>query len=296
MGINGYQYRCVASNSAGSVNSSAVALTVTPARARLVNLSVRSNAGTGSQTLVVGFVLGGSGTKQVLVRGVGPTLAQYGVTGVLANPQLTIFDGNGQALFSNSAWGGGATLANAFTQVGAFPLPATSSDAALLLPLAAGVYTGQITATTGTGVALVEAYDADPGTPTARFVNLSARTQAGTGSQTLTAGFVLDGSGTKTLLIRAIGPTLAQYGVTGVLSSPQLVLLDANGQQLYANSGWGGSQALVDAFAQVGAFSLPASSADAALLVTLPAGAYTAQVTGANNATGVALIEVYEMP
>lgn len=115
-----------------------------------------------------------------------------------------------------------------------------------------------------------------------------------------TALFVPDhdqsgGSGTDTLLIRGIGPGLTQYGVTGVLGSPQVTVVDAAGATIGFDSGWGGGSALTAAFAQVGAFALPANSADSAILVTLPAGSCTAQVSGANGATGVALVETYEV-
>jgi hypothetical protein len=246
----------------------------------------------------------------VLVRGDGPALTAFGVTGVLPDPVLTLFNSSSTSLATNSGWGGGTTLANAFLQVGAFSLSPTSKDAALLLPLSAGGYTAQISSTTGdSGVVLVEVYDADSGTPTARFVNLSARSQAGTGSQTLIAGFAVSGTGTETVLIRADGPSLTAFGVTGVLAAPQLTLFDSTGVAIATNAGWGNAstkgtssvQATISAatpaiFSQVGAFALTAGSADSAMVVALPPGAYTAQVTGANNTTGVALVEVYEVP
>lgn len=265
---------------------------------RLINLSVRTTAGTGDQTLIAGFVVAG-GSKQVLVRAIGPTLQSvFGLDGVLTDPQLSIV-GSGP-IASNSGWGGTSALSSAFAQVGAFPLATTSRDAALLSPLAAGGYSAQVTSSSGrTGVALVEAYDADPASSTSRFVNLSARTVAGTGDQTLIAGFVISGNVPKTLLIRGVGPGLAAFGVSGVLTNPRLELRTRVNDQdtlVASNAGWGGGAALRTAFTQVGAFELPASSADAALLVSLEPGAYTAQVAGAGNTTGVALVEVYEVP
>ena len=185
-----------------------------------------------------------------------------------------------------------------------------SKDAALLSPLAAGPYTAQISSTSGdSGVVLVEVYDADSGAPTARFINLSARSEAGAGSQTLIAGFAVSGAGTETVLIRADGPALTPFGVAGVLAAPQLTLFDSNGVAIATNAGWGNAstkgaspvQATVSAatpavFTQVGAFGLAAGSADSAMVVALPQGSYTAQVTGAGNTTGVALVEVYEVP
>ena len=295
-------YTVVASNSVGSVTSADAVVTVT-GNSRISNVSIRSAAGTGDNTLIVGFVIGGSGTKQVLSRGIGPSLAQFGVTGTLADPQLAVHtkvNNVDTVLSSNAGWGGVTTLSNAFSQVGAFSLAPSSKDSATLSALTAGTYTTVLSSVSGgTGVALVEVYDADTGSPTARFTNLSARTQAGTGDQTLTAGFVITGTSPKSVLIRGIGPTLAQFGVSDTLANPQLALLTrANNQDtvIASNDGWGGTAALSAAFALVGAFSLPTNSADAALLVTLQPGTYTAEVTGANGSTGIALVELYEMP
>jgi hypothetical protein len=118
----------------------------------------------------------------------------------------------------------------------------------------------------------------------------------GTGDNILIAGFVIDGNASKTVLVRAIGPTLANFGVGGVLANPQLALFKSGeASPIATNDDWGASTALSNAFAQVGAFTLDPASKDAALLVTLAPGAYTAQVTGVNGTTGVALIELYEI-
>ena len=297
-GADAGSYSVTITSSAGTITSNAVTLTI-PA-ARLANVSVRSGAGTGDQTLIVGLAIGGTGSKQVLVRGIGPGLTQFGLPGALADPQLRLFNAAGVQTNVNEDWGGGATLSAAFTAVGAFSLPVASKDAALLVPLATGTYTAQVTATSGTGVALLEAYDSDDAVTTARFVNISARTQVGPGDNILVIGFVVTGTGPKTVLIRAVGPGLAQFGVGGVLADPQLRLFNAAGTATDTNDDWASTPALAaahgNAFTQTGAFGLPAASKDAALLVTLQPGAYTAQVSGANNNSGVALVEVYEAP
>jgi hypothetical protein len=306
---SGNLFRVLLSNSAGSSVSGTATLTVTAGvttggtvggptgSARIVNLSIRTNVGSGTSSLTVGLAINGSGSKQLLIRAVGPTLATFGVAGVLNNPQLSILNSAGVVIYSDVAWGGGASLASVFAAVGAFALPVTSADSALDVSLAAGApYTVQVSGVGGaSGVALAEVYDADGGNPPTRLVNVSARAQSGTGANVLTAGFVIGGSGTDTLLIRGIGPGLTQYGVTGVLSSPQVTVFDSLNNTIAFDSGWGGGSALTAAFAQVGAFPLPATSADSAVLVTLPSGTYTAQVSGANGATGVALVEIYEV-
>jgi hypothetical protein len=302
---SGNEFRVQLANPAGSSVSGTATLTVLATvtvggptgSARIINLSIRTFVGTGSSAVTVGLVINGTGSKQMLIRGVGPTLASFGVGGVLGNPQLELFNAGGTLINSDLAWGGGAALTGVFAALGAFALPATSADSALYVSLAAGTsYTAQVSGVNGsTGVALAELYDADSGNPPARLVNVSARAVSGTGSSILTAGFVIGGSGTETLLIRGVGPGLTQFGVTGVLSSPQITIFDANGNTIGFDAGWGGGSALTAAFAQVGAFALPPTSADSAILVTLPSGSYTAQVSGASGATGIALVEVYEV-
>lgn len=287
-------YSVTVTGTAGTVTSNAVTLAV-PA-SRIANVSVRSGAGTGDQTLIVGLAIGGSGAKQVLLRGVGPGLTQFGLPGALVDPQLRLYNAAGTQTDLNDDWGGGATLTDAFKAVGAFSLLATSKDAALSVPLTTGTYTAQVTSTSGTGVALLEAYDSDAAVTTSRLINISARTQVGTGDNILVVGFVITGTGSKNVLIRAVGPGLTPFGVGGVLADPQLKLTTPDGKQIAINDDWAGTDALKTAFTATGAFGLNATSKDAALLVTLEPGSYTAQVSGAGNSTGIALVEVYEAP
>jgi hypothetical protein len=236
----------------------------------------------------------------MLLRGIGPGLRQFGLTGALADPQLRLFNSAGVQTDENDDWGGGAVLASAFEGVGAFPLPTSPKDAALFLPLASGwlgSYTAQVTSAAGTGTALVEAYDADAAGFTARLSNLSARTRVGTGENILIVGFAIAGNLPMNVLIRAVGPGLAQFGVGGVLADPQLSVVKSDSSVAMAVSdNWGGSPALTAAFTATGAFPLPSASQDAALLVALPPGVYTAQVSGVGGTTGVALVEIYELP
>ena len=267
-----------------------------------MNLAIRTNAGTGAQTLIVGFAVGGGGTageKPLLVRGVGPSLTQFGLTGVLADPVMTMFK-DGATVATNDDWAGNAQVSARATQVAAFGLTSTASlDAALAASPTPGSYSVQVTGkNNGTGISLAEIYDASPaaapGVP--RLVNVSARTQVGSGNDILIAGFVVGGSTSRTVLIRAIGPGLAPFGVTGTLADPRLQLF-ASGTLLRENDNWNGDQLLVNMGNNVGAFEVAdRQSRDAMLLLTLPPGSYTAQVSGANSGTGVALVEVYEVP
>ncbi len=268
---------------------------------RLANLSVRTQAGTGDATLIAGFALGAASpaatpTRPLLVRAIGPTLSVFGVDGPLADPALTLAPLGGATLASNDNWSGSAELKNAFASVGAFALANdTSRDAALLVALPPGAYTATVSG--GSGVALVEVYDAGTAL-TPRLTNLSARTLAGTGANALIAGFVVDGTLPKKLLLRAAGPTLAAFGIGNVLADPVLTLRPLNSETIVAaNDNWAGTAALRAAFTSVGAFAFSAdTSLDAAIAIELPPGAYTATVSGKNNTTGVALVEVYELP
>lgn len=293
-------YAVTVRNTVGGVTSRAVTLIVSAAASRLANLSVRTLAGAGSQTLIVGFVVSGeSGTKPVLLRGVGPSLSAFGVTGVLADPQLTLFRGGIQVAV-NDNWGDSSAvdqIAQVARNVGAFTLDPRSRDAALYSGLPPGGYTTQVTSPGVAGVALVELYEADA-SPQSRLVNVSARSLAGTGADILIAGFVVQGNAPKTLLVRGVGPTLAAFGMTDALLDPQLVIL--RGTDVVAtNDDWwrnDGAQSLPPVFGLVGAFALAPQSRDAALVVALPPGQYTAQISGAGGTTGVALVEVYEVP
>lgn len=267
---------------------------------RLVNLSTRATAGAGDATLIPGFFIEGPVAKRVLVRGVGPGLSGFGVTGALARPELTLRRADGSVVATNRGWdasGDGGVVAATAAGVGAFPLAAGSGDCAIVTTLAPGAYTAPIGSTDGTtGVALVEAYELDVG-GTSRLRNLSARARVAAGSGVAIPGFVVAGDNARTVLVRAVGPGLASFGVGGVLSRPSLVVLSGD-VAVAANAGWEVSAdpaALTAAAARSGAFALQAGRADAALIATLPAGAWTIQVSGADGGSGVVLIEVYDL-
>jgi hypothetical protein len=277
----------------------------------LRNLSTRGQVGTGNNVLIAGFVVGGTSPKQVLIRAVGPTLsaAPYNLAGMIADPQLQVYDGQGNPVLglSNNNWGGNAAIAAAASSVGAFSLPSSSLDAALLTTLVPGGYSVQVSGVNnGTGLALVEVYDVDSPTPfsSQKVLNISTRGNVGTGNNLLIAGFVINGGTSKKLLIRGVGPTLAAapFRVPGVLNDPMLVLQrNVNGAWLTVreNDNWetGNDATLVaDAAAKVGAFPLLTGSKDAVLLLNLPPGTYSAQLSGVSATTGIGLVEVYEIP
>src|ERR1039457_1438591 len=277
---------------------------------RLLNLSCRARL-SGSNPLIAGFVISGTGQKTVLVRAVGPGLAAFNVAGVMASPELQLYSGSGALIAQNSGWGGGDSLAAMFAQVGAFALSPSSADAAAVVSLSPGPYTLQVFDGSGAGgVVLTEVYDASdsPLTDPLRLVNISARGSVSPGAGALIGGFVVSGNSTKSVLIRGVGPGLSGYGVTGWLADPVLSVFDASGNLVAQNLKWG-SQAVAGPYqanvnaagivamdSSVGAFALASGSADTALIANLPPGAYTFEVTSASSSTGQALGEVYELP
>lgn len=286
--------------------SSYAILTVNvPGGSRIINVSTRGGASSG-EALTPGFVMRGNGTKNLLVRAVGPTLGIFGVTGTLSDPKMDLIpSGQTSILIANDDWGTPASqvaaLTTTATNVGAFALPAGSKDSAALaaLPVTGiSAYTVSITPAGGVagGVALAEIYDADALTSPTRLINVSTRgTVTADG---LTPGFVITGTSPKQLLIRAVGPGLTAFGVGGVLADPTLTIIPLSRDfSISSNNDWSdsGRAAIEAAAVSAGAFPLTAGSKDAAVLVRLPPGGYTAVVTGVGGTTGVALVEVYDL-
>lgn len=267
--------------------------------ARLTNLSVRTGASGSFGPLIVGFVTGG-GNKELLLRAVGPSLADFGVPDHIDDPKMTFNDAGGDEIAESDDWWweeDWSDIEDLGARLGAFEL-SSNLDAALIVRPEPGAYTmvaedfrdeeGQV---------LVEAYDADllgsPGTLT----NLSTRAEVGLNGTFLTAGFVVAGEGNLRLLIRGIGPELANFGVSGALSNPRIEVFDSGGEVVASNDDWsneGGE--LADVFSAVGAFALTEDSADAALIVELPGGVYTVQLKGEADGKGQALVEIYAIP
>ena len=299
-------YTCKLTNASGTLTSSPATLAVSSTQdvGRLVNLSCRTTAGSSSSTLIAGFAVGPggvTGSETVLIRASGPALDEFAVQGTLPDPTLTLFSGT-TALGTDYGWAGNAQVASAAASVGAFAWTnANSLDSALLESLSVGAYTAQVSGKSGdSGVALAEVYDTTPEasvTPTSpRLTNLSARSNVGTDANLLIAGFVIGGSTSKTVLIRASGPALVPFNVSGTLADPELQIFSGT-TVIGTNAGWGGNAEIAKVAASVGAFAWTSpTSADSALLITLPPGAYTAQVSGVTGDTGIALVEVYDVP
>jgi hypothetical protein len=283
------------SSAVGSANSSPLA-----PKSRLINISARGVVGTGENALITGVVVADTAGKSFLARAVGPTLASFGASGVVPDPQLGIFNQSGVEIYRDNGWEtattGASQLSKLAKSVGAFPLTSGSADSAIAANLNSTSYTVQVTTPSGrSGIGLAELYELDAN---GRTLNLSTRAQVGTGDGVLIGGFVVQGTAYKRMLIRAVGPTLTAFGVTNELQDPVLTIY--SGQQVVAaNDRWtsdNGGAVVAAASSAVGAFGLAANSEDAAVLVTLPPGSYTVEVKGKAGGTGVALLEIYEVP
>jgi outer membrane protein assembly factor BamB/subtilisin family serine protease len=321
---NAGSYKVVVSNGSGSVSSQAVTVTVSSGPlVRLENISTRAMVGTGGNIAIAGTHVSApaGATKQLLVRGIGPTLSSFGLSGVLAAPTVAVYDSNGAVIVSNTGWGtapvaGNSTMtgvtfraatASDMSSVGAFSLASGSADSALVINLPDGNYTVELSGVNnGQGVGLVEVYEMNTSAPTL-FTDISTRAQVGTGGNILIAGFVVAGSQPATVLVRGIGPALSGYGVSGVLAQPTIGVYDSTSVLIVSNTGWGSApvagtstvsgvsyrQATAADMSKAGAFALTSGSADSAMVLTLPAGAYSVEISGVGSTTGVALAEVY---
>lgn len=303
---NGGMYDCVVYNSASSATSTGVNLVVRssqPSNSRLVNISTRSTVGTGDNVQIAGFVIGGLIPKQVLIRANGPALTALGLGGALADPVLELHSRTA-TLETNDDWSADATKANQIqgvaAKVGAQAWAAGSKDAAILTTLMPGAYSALCSGRNGgTGISLIEVYEVDSGD--AKLVNISSRTEVGTGNNVQIAGFVITGLNPLQVLVRASGPDLTKFGVSGVLANPVIELHDQKtSATLQTNDDWSTDAVttaeLEDAAALVGAQPLTRGSKDAAMLLTLNPGIYSIVVKGRNETTGIALVEVYVVP
>ncbi len=299
-------YHAVFSNDLGTATTRDAKVGVRALAARtekLVNISTRGQVATGAGVMIAGFVL--DGDKDVLIRGIGPRLADYGVTNFLPDPKLEIYRSGETAPFDeNDNWD--PALGPIMDSVGAFPLVPPGTDdrksSALHLTLPRGGYTVHLSDVNNAGgVGIVEAYDVATGEPL-KLVNISTRGVVGTDGDIMIAGFVIQGSVPQKVLIRGVGPELSHLGVSGALADPTITIFEAiagGSREIAFNDDWavGNDPVVVAATANaVSAFALTDYSRDASLVVSLEPGTYTVHLAGANRTTGIALIEVYAVP
>ena len=256
--------------------------TLTPT-ATLVNISTRGSVETGDNMLISGFIVSGSDSQQVIIRGLGPTLTSFGVPDALQDPVLELHNTTSM-MTSNDDW---QSAANA-NQIPINYRPANSHESAIMTTLQPGAYTTVMHGKNSTtGIGLLEVYSTLSG-----LTNVSTRGFVGTGDHVLIGGFISSGgNGSLQVIIRALGPTLTQFGVSGALADPTLSLMDGNGNVVAFNDNWKNTQQTV---IQNSGFA-PPSDLESAILAILPNGNYTAIVSGKNGTTGVSLLEVYKV-
>ncbi|MBA3607518.1 MAG: hypothetical protein H0W43_03250 [Chthoniobacterales bacterium] len=261
----------------------------TPTPAKPLNISTRMEVRTDDQVLIGGFIITGNEAKNVVLRAIGPSLGAFGIANPLANPVLELHGSDGALITLNDDW---KDDQQSEIEASGFQ-PNDDFESAILATLDPGSYTAIVTGKDGgTGVGLVEGYDLDAAAD-AQLANISTRGFVETGSNVMIGGFILGGeAGEANVLIRAIGPSLTQFGVADALADPTLALHDGNGALLSSNDNWKESQQ-----SEIEATGLaPGDDLESAVLATLPPGAYTAIVAGKNGLTGVGLVEVYRLP
>jgi hypothetical protein len=257
--------------------------------AQLANISTRLSVERGDNVLIGGFIITGNEPKKLIVRGMGPSLAAAGLANALLDPELELFNGGGSALAFNNNW---LENANAQQIIDSTLAPGDTAEAALLVTLDPGLYTAILRGVNETtGVGLIELYDLALGADS-KLANISTRGFVQTGDNVLIGGMIVLGGSPQKVIVRAIGPSLADVGVAGALADPTLELHDSNGSMIAFNDDWRS-----DHQAQIIATTIPPSKdAESAIVETVPPGSYTAVVRGAKNSTGVALVEVYALP
>jgi hypothetical protein len=253
----------------------------------LANLSTRVQVGTANNVAIAGFIITGNMAKQVVVRGLGPSLATVGVQGALSDPLLELHDASGNLLFSNNDWQ--QTQAQALRDANL--APSDDLEAAILATLVPGAYTTIVRGNgNATGIGLVEVYDLQI-SASSKLANLSTRGLVGTAQNVMIGGTIVTGPDAARVVFRALGPSLTAAGIQNPLGDPQLDLFDANGVTISANNNWRDSQAA----AITNAGLAPSSDLESAIVADLTPGNYTAVVSGVNGATGVALVEAYHL-
>jgi len=254
-----------------------------------LNLSTRGLLGLGDDSLIGGFIVTGSDAKTVVLRALGPSLGGSGLADIVADPVLTLYDSSGAIVGMNDDWQSDSGSG----QIDAIGLaPTDAAEAATIQTLAPGAYTVVVTGKDATpGIGLVEAYDLSPLTAS-KLANLSTRGPVGTGDSVLISGFIVGDVASNTVVIRALGPSLGSAGLSVPLSDPALMVYDSNGAAIASNDNWH-DDVSAPQIEQNGL--APTDDTEAATILQLPAGAYTTIVSGASGATGVGLVEVYDL-
>jgi hypothetical protein len=275
------------------------------ASSHLGNISTRALVQTDDDVMIGGFIVEGSAPKTVIVRAIGPELTGFGVPNALADPTLELHNSTKALIASNNNWQttviGGIITSNQVSAIqNSGHAPTQPSESAIIATLQPGNYTAIVRGVSNTvGVALVEVYDLS--TDTASILgNISTRSFVQTGNDVMIGGFIVEGSGPKTVIVRAIGPELTRFGVPNALADPALDLHNGAGALIASNNNWqttviGGIITSNQVSAIQSSGHAPTQPSESAIVATLQPGNYTAIVRGVSNTTGVALVEVYDL-
>ena len=281
-----YVFELSAEDNIHAVAYDAVVVSVMP-QARMANLSTRAAVGVNESVSIGGFIVQGDAPKQVLIRAIGPSLAGLGVPGALTDPTLELHDAGGKLLLSNNDWKETQEQEISETALA----PGNDRESAILATLDPGSYTAVVSGRNNAGgIGLTEIYDVQRSG--GRLMNISTRGFVGLDDGAMIGGVIMTGADPATLLFRAIGPSLAGAGIQNPLLDPTLDLFDAQGTSLATDDNWKGAEQSTIAATGLA----PTNDLEAALLVDLNPGNFTAVVHGAGGTTGVALIEVYHLP
>jgi hypothetical protein len=280
-----YTFMVSVTDNIHAVAYDAVIIKVMP-HVRMANISSRVAVGTAQNVAIAGFIINGDSPKRVMVRALGPSLTPFGVAGALNDPMLDLRDGAGNQIATNDNWKDAQEQAIVDSGLA----PGNDSESAIVATLTPGNYTAIMSGKDNTiGIGLVEVYELDS---TSRLLNISTRGFVGGGDNALIAGLILSGTDNGTICFRALGPSLASFGVPGVIGDPRLDLVNAQGTKVGANNNWKDSQQSIIQSAGLA----PANDTESALIIDLAPGNYTAIVSGVNGATGLALVEGYHLP
>jgi len=275
---------------------------------RLTNISTRAFVETGDKVVIGGFIVRGSGAKRVIIRALGPELTQYGIMEALRNPTLELYNGAQELIASNDNWmrtiiGGIITQGQVRDIMNSGYAPTNGLESAIIADLPPGNYTAIMRGVNQTiGVGLIEVYELNnPGTVPSSFLrNISSRSIVQEGDNVMIGGFIVQGSGPKRVIVRAIGPELTQHGVQDVLPDPTLELHDGRGALIASNDNWQttilGGIITQDQVMDIQASGhAPSEPSESAIIADLPPGRYTAIVRGKNIIIGIALVEIYDL-
>lgn len=292
-----------------------------PPQPSLSNISTRGEVQTGDSVMIGGFWISGTTPKTVLIRARGPSLADFGVTGPLANPTIQLYSGP-TAIAQNDDWqttnpqcdspavacGDATDIQNTGFDPCSVTTTGCTLDSAIHVTLPPGGYTAILSGVNnGTGVGIVEVFDVDSGSPS-KLINISTRGPVLTGDSVMIGGFWVSGTDPKTVLLRARGPSLAAFGVTGAMANP-VIELYSGPTMVASNDDWqttntqcdsplvacGSVQDIIDTGFDPCSVTSTGCTLDSAMHVTLPPGGYTAILKGVNDGTGVGIVEVFEV-